>query len=213
MRRLCEEGLAQQGEPPIRLSLHAAQIRQFFGVETPLLARLVDVRLLRAEAGKGGGATYELPHDTLLGAVLEAKGCGWRRKRKEAEARAAAQREAEPAAARAQAAREKRRRQRAAFLAWGAGLAAVVAIGLALFARQKMAEAEESTRAATEALERMREAERARLQIEIGKYLNSAEKMRKAGDIDMAKQILLAAPLMDSTQRDVRVDSLLNELK
>jgi hypothetical protein len=213
VRRLCEEGLAQEGEPPIRLSLHAAQIRQFFGVETPLLARLVDVRLLRAEAGKGGGATYELPHDTLLGAVLEAKKVRLEEERKEAEARAAAQREAELAAARAEAAREKRRRQRAAFLAWGAGLAAVVAIGLALFARQKMAEAEESTRAATEALKRMQAAERARTQIEIGKYLNSAEKMRKAGDLDMAKQILLAAPLMDSTQRDRRVDSLLNEIK
>lgn len=206
VRRLCEEGLAQEGEPPIRLSLHAAQIRQFFGVETPLLSRLVDVRLLRAEAGKGGGATYELPHDTLLGAVLEAKKVRLEEERKEAEERAAAQREAELAAARAEAAREKRRRQRAALLAWGAGLAAVLAIGLALFARQKMGQAED-------ALNRMQEAERARLQIEIGKYLNSAEKMRKAGDLDMARQILLAAPLVDSTQRDVRVDSVLNELK
>lgn len=213
VRRLCEEGLAQEGEPPIRLSLHAAQIRQFFGVETTLLARLVDVRLLRAEAGKGGGATYELPHDTLLGAVLEAKKVRLEEEDKEAEARADAQREAELAAARAEAAREKRRRQRAAFLAWGAGVAAIVAIVLALFARQKMEQAEEATRVAFEALKRMQAAERARTQIEIGKYLNSAEKMRKAGDLDMAKQILLAAPLMDSTQRDRRVDSLLNELK
>lgn len=142
VRRLCEEGLAQEGEPPIRLSLHAAQIRQFFGIEPPLLAQLVDARLLRAEAGKGGGATYELPHDTLLEAVLAAKKQRLAEERAAAEARAAAQREAELEAARAEAAREKRRRQSALLLAWGAAIAALLAVGLAFFARQKMAQAE-----------------------------------------------------------------------
>lgn len=142
VRRLCEEGLAQEGEPPIRLSLHAAQIRQFFGIEAPLLAQLVDARLLRAEAGKGGGATYELPHDTLLEAVLAAKKQRLAEERAAAEARAAAQREAELEAARAEAAREKRRRQSALLLAWGAAIAALLAVGLAFFAQQKMAQAE-----------------------------------------------------------------------
>lgn len=187
VRRLCEEGLAQEGEPPIRLSLYAAQIRQFFGIEAQLLAQLVDARLLRAEAGKGGGATYELPHDTLLEAVLEIKKQRLAEERVVAEARAAAQREAEleaeleaaraeaaraeaarvaeleatraeaarvaeleaaraeaarAEAARAEATREKRRRQSALLLAWGAAIAALLAVGLAFFARQKMAQAE-----------------------------------------------------------------------
>lgn len=142
VRRLCEEGLAQEGEPPIRLSLHAAQIRQFFGIEAPQLAQLVDARLLRAEAGKGGGATYELPHDTLLEAVLAAKKQRLAEERAAAEVRAAAQREAELEVARAEAAREKRRRQSALLLAWGAAIAALLAVGLAFFARQKMAQAE-----------------------------------------------------------------------
>lgn len=248
VRRLCEEGLAQEGEPPIRLSLHAAQIRQFFGVETPLLARLVDVRLLRAEAGKGGGATYELPHDTLLGAVLEAKKVRLEEERREAEARAAEELAQRVAEAEAKAAEEKRRAEEAerlkneAVVSKEAAVVAqkaaedekrkaqkvtFVAIGMAFLAflgllgagwmyyrsekdREIISQKEKIAR---DALERMQAAERARTQIEIGKYLNSAEKMRKAGDLDMAKQILLAAPLMDSTQRDRRVDSLLNELK
>ena len=112
-RRLCEEGLAQEGEPPIRLSLHAAQIRQFFGIEAPLLSRLVDARLLRAEAGKGGGATYELPHDTLLGAVLEAKKVRQEQERKAAAARAAEELALRVAEAEARAAEEKRRAEEA----------------------------------------------------------------------------------------------------
>ncbi len=112
-RRLCEEGLAQEGEPPIRLSLHAAQIRQFFRIEAPLLSRLVDARLLRAEAGKGGGATYELPHDTLLGAVLEAKKVRQEQERKAATARAAEELAQRVAEAEARAAEEKRRAEEA----------------------------------------------------------------------------------------------------
>ncbi len=71
--KLCEESLVQAGNPPMRLSMHAVQIKDIYGISQQLLDQLVDERLLRAEAGKGGGTTYELPHDSLLGAVLEAK--------------------------------------------------------------------------------------------------------------------------------------------
>lgn len=145
VRRLCEEGLAQEGEPPIRLSLHAAQIRQFFGVETPLLARLVDVRLLRAEAGKGGGATYELPHDTLLGAVLEAKKVRLEEERKAELERQAAQIAQEKAEA-------ERRRKRALVTAAIAAVLVLAAIVATVFAFNKSSEAERQAQNAAKAI-------------------------------------------------------------
>jgi formylglycine-generating enzyme required for sulfatase activity len=72
-RKLIEEGLVQEGDPPIRLSLHQAQIQQFYGIPKHLLEILVNQRLLRAEPGAGAGYTYELPHDTLLEPVLKMK--------------------------------------------------------------------------------------------------------------------------------------------
>jgi len=210
-RRLCEEGLAQEGEPPIRLSLHAAQIRQFFGIETPLLARLVDARLLRAEAGKGGGATYELPHDTLLGAVLEAKKVRVEEERREAEGRAAAQREAELEAARAEAAREKRRRQRIAILAWGAGLAAVLAIGLAWFAQQKMEQAEQATLVANTALIDFKKEQAGKLRLEFEDKERRARIILEGGGcapelLTDLKKIAIGHP--DSLQLDSKIQSL-----
>ncbi|MCO6493488.1 MAG: ATP-binding protein [Phaeodactylibacter sp.] len=71
-RRLIEEGLVMEGEK-IRLSLHEAQIEKQFGVGVPLLNRLVDSRLLRAEPFLRGGYTYELAHDRLVEPVLKEK--------------------------------------------------------------------------------------------------------------------------------------------
>lgn len=140
-RRLCEEGLAQDGEPPVRLSLHAAQIKQFFSIETPLLSRLVDARLLRAEAGKGGGTIFELPHDTLLGTVLKAKKERHEEERKAADFRAAAELAQRLAQAEAKTNEEKRRteeavrlREQAEFEKNKAQKMSIVAITMALLA-------------------------------------------------------------------------------
>lgn len=151
VQRLCEEGLAQEGEPPIRLSLHEAQIARIFHIPAAMLSRLVDQRLLRAEAGAGGGYVYELPHDTLLLPVLEAK-----RIRQEAEAAAAERQAAEEVLRRAkeaeaQAAMEKQRaeeaeklkneavrgRKRARLFALLAGVVAILAVGIGAFAIQQ----------------------------------------------------------------------------
>ncbi|MEI7587490.1 hypothetical protein [Runella sp.] len=143
VQRLCEEGLAMEGEPPLRLSLHEAQISRLFGVPPSLLLRLVDLRLLRAEAGAGGGAVYELPHDTLLLPVLEAKRVRQEEMAKEAERVAAEEALRRAKEAEAQADKERRRRQQATTLA----IAAVVGLLLALaamfwaFSAQKQAEA------------------------------------------------------------------------
>ncbi|MCK6691958.1 MAG: SUMF1/EgtB/PvdO family nonheme iron enzyme [Thermoanaerobaculia bacterium] len=121
-RRLCEEGLAQEGDPPVRLNLHEAQIGRFYGIEPALLETLVANRLLRAEPGAGGGYTYELPHDTLLEPVLELK-----RERLEQ------QRKEELAAEEARIAREKaeaQRRQRRAMLT--SVIAGVLVLGAAI---------------------------------------------------------------------------------
>ena len=140
-RRLCEEGLAQEGDPPVRLNLHEAQIGRFYGIEPALLETLVANRLLRAEPGAGGGYTYELPHDTLLEPVLELK-----RERLEQ------QRKEELAAEEARIAREKaeaqRRQRRAMLTSVIAGVLVLTAAVATVFAFQKSKEADEKTSAA-----------------------------------------------------------------
>ncbi len=71
-RKLIEEGLVLEGEN-IRLSLHEAQITHQYHVDSELLERLVNSRLLRAEPFLRGGYTYELAHDRLVAPVLRAK--------------------------------------------------------------------------------------------------------------------------------------------
>ncbi|MFM9952004.1 MAG: hypothetical protein ACKV1O_29000, partial [Saprospiraceae bacterium] len=165
-RRLCEEGLSQEGDPPVRLNLHEAQIRNFYGIQPALLEKLVALRLLRSEPGAGGGYTYELPHDTLLEPVIDAK-----RERLEEEKKEEARIEREKTAARtreleAQAEAEKRRRQRATSLAIAAVVGLVIALGAmfwAFSAQQKAEKAlselkiENEKRLAAEAAKRVNE--------------------------------------------------------
>jgi hypothetical protein len=73
--------------------------------------------------------------------------------------------------------------------------------------------ASEKTKIANDNLERMQEAEKARLKSEITRYLHSADIMRHAGDTVMAREILLAAPKPDSISRDEQIDSLLKVLQ
>ncbi len=167
VRRLCEEGLAQESDPPIRLSLHAAQIRQFYGIEQALLDSLVNTRLLRAEAGRGGGATYELPHDTLLGAVLEAKRKRLEEEKVAEEARAAAELAQRVKEAEAKAAEEQRRaeeaerlkkdaeegRRRARLFALLAGVVAIIAIIAMVLAFQAQEQAKASEQIAQKRLD------------------------------------------------------------
>jgi tetratricopeptide (TPR) repeat protein len=63
VRRLCESGLISTSSR--RLSLEEEEIERRFKVSPPLLAQLVDNRLLRAEK-RVGSVYYELSHDTLV---------------------------------------------------------------------------------------------------------------------------------------------------
>jgi len=188
VRRLCEEGLAQESDPPIRLSLHAAQIRQFYGIGQALLDDLVNTRLLRAEAGRGGGATYELPHDTLLVAVLVAKRKRLAEEKVAAEAQAAKELAQRVKEAEAKAAEEQRRaedaerlkqaadqgRKRARLFAWLAGAVAIIAIAAMVWAFQAQVQTKASEQIAQKRLEafeaeekRRKEAEEANRQIHV----------------------------------------------
>lgn len=71
-RRLIEDGLVSEGEG-MRLSLHEAFIFQEYQVTKRLLEKLVDNRLLRSEPFLRGGYTYELSHDRLVPAVIDAR--------------------------------------------------------------------------------------------------------------------------------------------
>ena len=70
--RLIEEGLVSESQG-IRLSLHEANIASEYEVDATTLNALVDSRLLRAEPFPRGGYAYELSHDRLIPAVLEAR--------------------------------------------------------------------------------------------------------------------------------------------
>ncbi|MFN0215540.1 MAG: hypothetical protein ACKVT2_14885 [Saprospiraceae bacterium] len=224
-RRLCEEGLAQEGEPPVRLNLHEAQILNFYGIQPVLLEELVRSRLLRAEPGAGGGYTYELPHDTLLEPVLDA-----RRERlaaenrlREKEAALAAERRAQEAEA--QVLEEKRRaeeaerlkneavqgRKRARVLAVLAGLVAVLAVAIGLFARQQQqlaaqneTKALKSAQEATSALDRMKAAEAAREKTEFNQLRQDAHNFAKGGYCDVARQTLSVMDSIAMRHEDLR---------
>lgn len=158
-RRLIEEGLAQEGDPPIRLSLHQAQILKYYGISTDLLETLVNQRLLRAEAGAGSGYTYELPHDTLLEPILKIKRERLEleeQKRQEAEttrlkteAGEAQRREQEALRQKDEAIRLKnealRGRTRARMFSWISSMTAVLAFGLGVIAFLKQKEANVSS--------------------------------------------------------------------
>lgn len=77
-RKLIEDGLVTEGDG-IRLSLHEAFIFHEYKVDKSLLEKLVDIRLLRSEPFLRGGYTYELSHDRLVTAVIDAR----RHRRKE----------------------------------------------------------------------------------------------------------------------------------
>jgi hypothetical protein len=127
--------------------------------------------------------------------------------------------EAKKEAEQAKAAAEQGRK-RARTFAYLAGWVAAAAIGVGVFAFFQKRKADEATATAkTETenaktnLRRMEAANAARLKIEIGKYLTAAERMRKLGDDDMAREILLEAQKLDSLKQNRAVDSLLNQLK
>jgi formylglycine-generating enzyme required for sulfatase activity len=140
-RKLCEEGLAQEGDPPVRLNLHEAQIQKFYGIGAGLLETLVKNRLLRAEPGAGGGYTYELPHDTLLEPVLELKRERVELEQRDERARVLAEEETRIAAEKAAAERQRRRALLTSLVAGALVLAAVVAMWFAFLQSQKAAAA------------------------------------------------------------------------
>lgn len=104
-RRLIEDGLVSEGEG-MRLSLHEAFILQEYRVEKELLEKLVDNRLLRSEPFLRGGYTYELSHDRLVPAVMDA-----RARRREAEAEK--ERQAEALRLKQQAEQERKEKEKA----------------------------------------------------------------------------------------------------
>ncbi|MEL6832882.1 MAG: hypothetical protein AAFP77_07810 [Bacteroidota bacterium] len=106
-RKLIEEGLVSEGEQGMRLSLHENTIESQYNVDRALLGHLVDQRLLRSEPFLRGGYTFELSHDRLLPAVVQA-----RAERLEAEARARQEAEAERLRAEAEAERQEKEKVR-----------------------------------------------------------------------------------------------------
>lgn len=158
-RRLIEEGLVSEGDTTMRLSLHENYIAREFGVEKSLLEALVDNRLLRSEVFLRGGYTYELSHDRLVPAVLNARKSridAERLRRQERERKVAEERrilkekakmaekerllreQAEKARLEAErqrifAQRKEKQARRRAFLAIGFAMLAISALAVAVF--------------------------------------------------------------------------------
>jgi len=70
VRRLCEYALINVDGR--RLSLEEGEIRRGYRVDGPVLTKLVELRLLRADT-RVGSVYYELSHDTLVEPLLEAR--------------------------------------------------------------------------------------------------------------------------------------------
>lgn len=216
-RRLCEEGLVQESDPPVRLTLHEAQIRQFFSIPPALLALLVDSRLLRAEVGAGGGATYELPHDTLMEPVLEAKRLRLERERQAAAAFAGIEterklREAEEKAAEEkrraeEAERLKRRAQKMLLLAVAATLLAISGLLGAVYlykqANTAKTEAQRNETRATEALQKVKEEQAAKAMLEIRSLKDRGERLFKNRFYQSAKEMFEEADTLTQNYPDM----------
>ena len=86
-RQLVDKGLIFEEEQR-RLSMYEGQIFKDYKLSPATLRALVDSHLLRAEPSMKGGYVYELSHDTMVPAVLNAK-----RRSEEIEKRAKDERE------------------------------------------------------------------------------------------------------------------------
>lgn len=127
-KKLIEDGLVSKGEG-MRLSLHEAYIAEEYRVNKQLLKQLVDNRLLRSEPFLRGGYTYELSHDRLVAAVIEARNIRETQEQQEKQ-----RLEAEQLRAAADAAKKEERKAKKQFRTVLALLiAALVALFVAVF--------------------------------------------------------------------------------
>jgi hypothetical protein len=237
-RRLVEDGLIYEEEER-RLSLYEGLILKVYAVSPETLRKLVDSHLLRAEPSLHGGYTYELSHDTLVAPVLKAKGKRKEEERVEVEREAQRRKELELEELRRRAEEERQKAEQEKLLReqaeqakaeaekqralaqknerWAkartnlAAVIAVIAFGLAGFAFYSNYRAGLARSEADKSAEIARKELKARIDLEIKKYLFAAERMKKREDFDMAKKILEEARKLDSLNTDVK--KLLEELQ
>lgn len=210
-RYLIEEGLVSEGDNGLRLSLHETIIHRQYGVNKPLLDLLVDQRLLRSEPFLRGGYTYELSHDRLLPAVIEA-----RQQRLEQEAQTQRAAEAERLRAEAETerqAKEKATRQlRQVRLLLLLAVAALVVAGFLGYRANAQAKALEAANVeiearSAEAAQRLADyekAERERKAVEIKTLLNRATTYENLNQPELAIRALQDALEVDGTREDIR---------
>lgn len=207
-RKLIEEGLVLEGEN-IRLSLHEAQITHQYHVDSELLERLVNSRLLRAEPFLRGGYTYELAHDRLVAPVLRAK-----QERLAQEAILAA--EQARVVKEQELAEERRKRQRATGLAVAGFVLTGVALVAALWAWRQTGLAEQSRsqaeQAKTEALDSAAVAQQQRSLAQLEKIkadTSAAIALRKERQALLAEKKAATALQQANGNAKVAVEALL----
>lgn len=71
-RMLLEDGLILHEEER-RITVDQGQIERQFGIQSPMLRKLVALRLVRAEPNRTGGFSYELSHDSLVSPILNSR--------------------------------------------------------------------------------------------------------------------------------------------
>lgn len=184
-RRLIEDGLVSEGEG-MRLSLHEAFIFQEYGVEKELLEKLVDNRLLRSEPFLRGGYSYELSHDRLVAAVMEA-----RSRRREAEAEKERQAEAIRLKQQAEQERlEKEKAKRQLRIVRGLLVFAIIALISAItgiiYANNQKKAAEASEERSRSLLIEVQQKDSLNRVERYNRFLAEAEKLRAQGDYDRA---------------------------
>lgn len=140
-RVLIEEGLIFEEEER-RLSLYEGQIYKNYNIRPEVLRKLVDIHLLRAEPSMRGGYAYEITHDSVVPAILEAKQERIEQDKKRAEAALKAIREQELAALRAEKEVERKKKVIARSIAALAILFALLAMSSAYYAFQQTQKAQ-----------------------------------------------------------------------
>ena len=144
-RHLVEDVLIKDG---IRLPFAEQALLTEPGVSAGLLEKLERASLLRVELDEQRRKIYEVGHDTLVAPIEEAA-----KARRDEEEKERLQQEAEAARLREEEAlrREReaeRRRRRATLLAWGAGVAALLAVAASVLAFQQTRAAEKAQKEA-----------------------------------------------------------------
>lgn len=199
VRKLIEDNLIIDNN---RISLPEAMLLRFDNINSDILRKLVETRLLRAEPNTVGSFSYELAHDTLVHPILEA-----REKRILIEKQREAEEKKRKEIARIQKEKEEAEakraieRKRARTIIVIVSIATIISIGLSLFAFIQMKKAERASEENKQLYEKVRKEQYKTQLSNYDKYIELGNKYKENGEFsDAIEQYSRALEWIDSIQ-------------